>query len=290
MQLGAVAAVIFILVLFLDSQFRVLPQSLHEQLPGHHEGLVITDITLTFCSSVNVFSSCKLDSQEWHRIEKDLYLNTGWVNQAFIHVKRKKEEELEADDSIIVDVKCGRLDPAVGEKNKGNEKWESRPGGIWILRSAKRHESDSKEAVTAVDVLFGADAVEPRLGWKIRETPLLLDASSGTLEAHMTVRSGRLQKVDRPNLKIRNNGKFKIMQLADLHLSTGMGTCRDAEPAGHNGGVCDADSRTLTFVSKLLDMEEPDLVVLTGDQVNGDSSPDVQSVRSCMSGLHDLPR
>lgn len=195
-----------------------------------------------------------------------------------MHVKRKSEEELEAKDRVIVNIRCGRLDPAVGEKNKGNEKWESRPGGIWILRSAKRHESDSKGAVTAVDVLFGADAVEPRLGWAIRETPLLLDASADTLEAHLTIRTGHLQKVDRPKLRIRRDGKFKIMQLADLHLSTGLGTCRDPEPTGYNGGVCDADSRTLTFVSKLLDEAQPDLVVLTGDQVNGDSAPDVQSV------------
>lgn len=276
-QVGTVCLVVLLLLLLLDNQFRVLPQSIHQHVPGHHEGLVITDITVAFCSTVNVFSSCKFDPRQWHRIEKDLYLNTGWMNQAYLHISRKKEEELTSDESVIVDVKCGRLDPAVGEKNKGNEKWESRPGGIWILKSSKRHESDSKEAVTAVDVLFGADAVEPRLGWRLLETSMLLDASPEAQEAHLTVRSGRLRKVERPSPRIRKDGKFKIMQLADLHLSTGLGTCRDAEPAEHNGGVCEADQRTLDFVRRLLDDEEPDLVVLTGDQVNGDSAPDVQS-------------
>ncbi|KAL9053379.1 MAG: hypothetical protein Q9162_004820 [Coniocarpon cinnabarinum] len=276
-QLGALAVVVFVLILLLDNQFRVLPQSIHEHLPAHHEGLVITDVTVKTCSSVNPFSSCRLNQEEWHRVEKDLYLDSGWVSQAYIHVKRRKEEELASSDKIVVSVKCGRLDPAVGEKNKGNEKWESRPAGLWILRSDKRHESDSKEAVTAVDVLFGPDAVEARAGWRIQDTPLLLDTGEDGHEVHLTVRSGRLQKIDRPTPRIRKDGKFKILQLADLHLSTGLGACRDAEPPERNGGQCDADPRTFTFVHRILDDEEPDLVVLTGDQVNGDTAPDAQT-------------
>ena len=268
---------VFVFVIILDNQFRVLPQSIHEHLPAHHEGLVITDITVKTCSAVNPFSSCKLNEDEWHRVEKDLYLNTGWVSQAYVHVKRRKEEELESGEKVVVNIKCGRLDPAIGEKNKGNEKWESRPAGIWILRSSKRHDSDSKEAVTAVDVLFGSDAAEPRLGWKIRDTPLHLDAGPAGHEVHLTIRSGRLQKIDPPTPRIRKDGKFKILQLADLHLSTGLGHCRDAEPANHNGGNCDADPRTMAFVERILDEEDPDLVVLSGDQVNGDTSPDPQT-------------
>ena len=239
---------------------------------------MITDLTVSFCSTYNVFSKCKLDPAEWHRVEKDLYLNTGWVHQGYVHVKRKKEEELESDEKVIIDVKCGRLDPAVGEKNKGNEEWEPRPAGVWILRSSKRHESDSKEAVTAIDVLYGADAVEPRLGWRIRNTPLLLESPAESAQAHISIRRGRSKKVETQSPRIRKDGKFKIMQVADLHLSTGVGKCRDAEPPEHGGRECEADTRTLQFVSKLLDAEEPDLVVLSGDQVNGETAPDVQSV------------
>ncbi|KAI9726571.1 MAG: hypothetical protein M1828_000938 [Chrysothrix sp. TS-e1954] len=276
-KLGVLTFVVFFVVVFLDSRFRVLPQALHNHLPAHHDGLIATDITVKTCSRINPLSSCNLDPEEWHRVEKDLYLNKGWTSQAFLHIKRRKEEELKSDEKVVIDVKCGRLDPAVGEKNKGNEKWESRKAGIWILRSTRRHESDSREAVTSVDVLFGADAVEPRPGWTIQETPLLLDLSSDSLEAYVTIRHGRLQKVDKPTPRIRKDGRFKIMQIADLHLSTGLGVCRDPEPPGYNGGVCDADPRTLHFVSKLLDYEEPDLVVLSGDQINGETAPDAQS-------------
>ena len=277
-QLGLIALVTIVLIFVLDNRFRVLPQSIHDHLPQHHPGLVVTDITVTTCSSLSLFSSCQVDGEIWHRIEKDLYLNSGWVSNAYVHVQRKKEEELLPEDKVILDVRISRQDPVTSAKGEGNQVWESRPAGIWLKRSARRHASDSQSAVTAVDVLFGADAVEPRENWQIKDTPLLLDTSGERQEARLSIRHGPPGKHDKVVPRIRKDGKFKIMQVSDLHLSTGLGTCRDPEPAGHNGGKCDADSRTLEFIGRVLDQEKPDLVVLSGDQVNGDSSPDAQSV------------
>lgn len=289
MQIGVLAALVFFLVFFLDNRYRVLPTSIHNHLPIHHEGVVITDITVKTCSKLNPLSSCQLDPDEWHRIEKDLYLSTGWVSKAYVHIKRKREEELAATDKVILDVRISRLDPAVGEKDQSNEKWEARPAGVWLKRSSKRHDSDSKKAITAVDVLFGADAVEPRPGWEVKDTPLLLDTGGEAQEARLSVRRGMPPKHERPVPRVRKDGKFKIMQVADLHLSTGLGACRDAMPQGHNGGRCDADSRTLEFVAKLLDDEQPDMVVLSGDQVNGETAPDAQSVSQPHSPSPLLP-
>lgn len=290
----------FVIIFFLDRNFRVLPDALHGYLPTHHAGLVITDVTLTTCSSINVFSSCKLDPTVWHRIEKDLYLGTGVFSSAYLHVQRKREEELGEGDKVVVDVSVGRLKPGdgkgkknngkggkvrrgeekknKGEVNGGEEKWESRPGGLWIKRSNKRGVSDSKEAVTSIDVLFGDDAVEVRPGWAVVGTPLLLDAGSKVPVAHVTIRRGAEQEPVKPAPRIADNGRFKIVQLADLHLSTGVGHCRDALPEDWNGGKCEADPRTLDFVVKVLDEEKPNLVVLSGDQVNGDTAPDAQTV------------
>jgi len=238
---------------------------------------VVTDITVTKCSRVNVFTSCKLDSDLWHRIEKDLYLGSGWVSSAYVHIQRKKEEELTPEDKAIIDVSVGLLDPTTGVKGEGDERWESRPAGIWLKRSAKRHASDSEKAITAVDVLFGADAVDPRGGWQMTGTPLLLDTSGEIQEARLSIRRGVQVAPIKPQPRIGENGKFKIMQAADLHLSTGLGKCRDGIPEGYNGGRCDADPRTLDFVGRLLDEEKPDLVILSGDQINGETAPDAQS-------------
>ncbi|EUC47722.1 hypothetical protein COCMIDRAFT_34790 [Bipolaris oryzae ATCC 44560] len=277
-QLVALTILLSLTVFFLDNRYRVLPQSVHSHLPLHHDGLAITDITVQTCSTINPLSKCMLDQKIWHRIEKDLYLNKGWVNRAYVHVKRKREEELGAEDKVIIDVRTGKLDPSIGEKAQASEKWESRPAGVWIKKSLKRHASDSKQAVTAVDILFGDDAVEPRPGWAlVKNGPLHLDSSKDSAEPRLTIRRGRAVKLEKPIPKIRKDGKFKIMQISDLHLSTGLGKCRDEEPKGANGGHCDADPRTIEFVERVLDDEKPDMVVLSGDQINGDTAPDVQS-------------
>jgi hypothetical protein len=286
--LVALTVCTLVVVFFLDNQFRVLPTSIHEYMPAHHPGLVITDITVTKCSSVNIFSSCKLDTDSWHRIEKDLYLGAGWVSRAYVHVRRKKEEELTPEDAVVVDVSVGRLDPSTGVKGESDERWEARPAGLWLKRSSKRHASDSEKAVTSVDVLFGADAVDPRPGWEVKGTPLLMDTNGEAHEARLSIRRGSQAVIKKPQPRVRNDGKFKIMQVADLHLSTGLGVCRDAMPEGHNGGQCEADTRTLEFVGRLLDDEKPDLVVLSGDQVNGETAPDAQSVSPCISILTSL--
>ena len=160
------------------------------------------------------------------------------------------------------------------EKNQGAERWESRPGGIWLKRTAKRHASDSQKAVTAVDVLFGADAVDPRTGWEIKDQALLLDLRNDIPEPRLSIRRGSPKAPVKPSPRVRKDGKFKILQVSDMHLSTGLGLCRDPEPPTFNGHACDADPRTLDFVGKVLDTEKPDLVILSGDMINGDTSPD----------------
>lgn len=306
----ATATVFTLLVLFfLDRNFRVLPNSLHEYLPTHHAGLVITDITAVQCNSINPFSNCDLDPEIWHRVDKELYLGKAMFGSAYVYVRRKREEELTPDDKVVMDVTVGRMDPGKAgaadpatnsKKGSSNvhtghkeeeERWESRPLGLWVRRSAKRHASDDKSAVTAVDVLFGDDAVEARDGWEIRGTPLLLAGSgSNNPAAQITIRRGAPKEPVKPQPRINENGKFKIVQLADLHLSTGTGKCRDAIPKDWNGGKCEADPRTLDFVTRVLEDEKPDLVVLSGDQVNGDTAPDAQSVSKKYLGLVPMGR
>ncbi|KFY94720.1 hypothetical protein V498_03756 [Pseudogymnoascus sp. VKM F-4517 (FW-2822)] len=274
-QLSTATVVGILLLVLLDSRFRVLPASVHTFLPAHHAGLVITDVTVKTCSTVNLFTSCKSPGETWHRIEKDLYLGTGWVNSGYVFVERKKEEDLLPDDKIVVDLAVSRLVPTNEAKNEADEQWESRPAGIWIKRTGRRHASDSSHAVTSVDVLFGPDAVEPRKGWEIKDTALLLDSAGEKQGARISIRRGKAAPITKTIPRINENGKFKILQVADLHLSTGVGVCRDAMP--ENGDPCEADTRTLEFIGKVLDDEKPDLVVLSGDQVNGDTAPDAQT-------------
>jgi hypothetical protein len=227
---------------------------------------------------LNVFSSSTLDPEQWQRVNKDLYLGTGWTSSAYVHFQRKKEEELLPTDKVVVDLKIGRLDPGATSGKQRDDQWESRKGGIWLKRTARRHASDSETVITSVDVLFGADVLDPRPNWEVRDTPLLLDSGSEANEARLSVRRGVPGKIGKYVPRVRKDGKFKIMQAADLHLSTGLGHCRDAVPEKTAPGKrCDADPRTLEFVERLLEEEKPDLVILSGDQVNGETAPDAQS-------------
>ena len=61
-----------------------------------------------------------------------------------------------------------------------------------------------------------------------------------------------------------------------MHLSTGVGVCRDSEPSKPARG-CEADPLTLDFIRRILDDEKPNLAVLTGDQIDGANAGDIQT-------------
>ncbi|CRG92318.1 hypothetical protein PISL3812_09375 [Talaromyces islandicus] len=280
-QLSFFGFVVFLLILFIDNRFRVLPNSIHGHLPTHHPGFVVTDVTITTCSAINVFSSCRLDPSVWYRVDKDLYLGNTWSSSAYVHFQRKREEDLLETDKVVVDLRISRVDPnSVKDKSSPSlsGEWEARPGGIWLKRSSEPHVSDSKIALTSLDVLFGADAVDPRPKWEVKDMPILLNGLTEETEARITVRRGVPPAIKKPVPRINENDRFKIMQAADLHLSTGTGHCRDPVPEERvPGEKCEADPRTMEFVEKLLDEEKPDLVVFSGDEINGDTSKDAQS-------------
>ncbi|KAK5271468.1 Phosphatase dcr2 [Exophiala xenobiotica] len=272
-QLGVLVTLVLFTVIFLDNRYRVLPTSIHNHLPAHHPGFVVTDVTVVTCSSLNPFSSCTKDGEYWHRINKDLYLGKGYITKAYLLVERKRENDLKPHEEVIHDIRIGRIQPSAVDPLSKDERWESRPAGLWVKKSAKR--TDESKIVTGVDVLFGADAADPRSNWAVQDISLFIDGGSDAPEPRLTIRKGpALKKVEKPTPRIRKDGKFKIMQAADLHLSTGLGKCRHALPEGTK---CEADPRTLEFVERLLDDEKPDLVILSGDQVNGDTAPDAQS-------------
>jgi hypothetical protein len=116
--------------------------------------LVVTDLTVCIFSPIVSPSTCELDPRIWHRIEKELYL---YISQqsAWLYVALANEEELVAEDLLVMDIRVGEppSNPSLGHL------WESRPGGIWVLRS--KFSSKIDQAIIEVDVLFSMDAVDP---------------------------------------------------------------------------------------------------------------------------------
>jgi hypothetical protein len=67
-------------------------------------------------------------------------------------------------------------------------------------------------------------------------------------------------------LRVREDGKFKIVQISNTYIVTGVRVCKDAIDAhGKNLLESKADPLTVDFIRKILDVEKPDLMILTGD-------------------------
>ncbi len=226
----------------------------------------VTDLTVSFCSPTDVTSSCAPDWGEWHRLEKDLYLHASHQS-AWLHIALAKEDDLSTDDLVVMDIKISEHRPTGDSKDP----WESRPGGIWVLRS--KYSKGSQQAVTGIDVLFGTDAVEPRPQWALIQPHLQLNAPTEVPVAKLSVRFGEAKPKEDPRitLRARDDGKFKIVQVSDTHMVTGVGVCKDAIDArGHFLSESEADPLTVDFLGTVLDTEKPDFVVLTGDQLHHD--------------------
>lgn len=153
--------------------------------------------------------------------------------------------------------------------------WESLGSGIWA-----KYGPPGPLSVTGIDILYGADAVDPRPNWNLLPNPILDTGAASHLLPRISFRVGpRLNyksSAYKTDLKFKKDGKFKILQVADLHFSTGVGKCRDPVPAESAQG-CEADPRTLKFIEAVLDLENPDFVVMTGDQVFGQGAPDPET-------------
>jgi hypothetical protein len=172
-------------------------------------------------------------------------------------------EDLADDDLVVTDIRSGGL-PGQGDG------WVERPFGncgLWILR--EKYTNNREKAVTDIDLLYGKDAVDPRPGWTLKKVPFRGDE---VLAARFTIRrSTHRLKTPSPTLRINADGKFKIVQIADTHMVTGVGVCKDAIDAeGKHLPESEADPLTVKFIGEVLDREKPDLVILTGDNVHHD--------------------
>ncbi|CAD6636322.1 CEI_1a_G0037640.mRNA.1.CDS.1 [Saccharomyces cerevisiae] len=124
--------------------------------------------------------------------------------------------------------------------------------------------------ISDINILFGVDCIQPIANWTLqKEFPLVKYRYSEP--AYLTYKFVGTRPVDTgaQRLQETDEGKFKIVQLADLHLGVGESECIDEYPKHE---ACKADPKTETFVQQVLDIEKPQLVVFTGDQIMGDRS------------------
>lgn len=254
-----------------------------------HAGPVhlLVDLNVCLCASIDSVCECVPHSAKYRRVEKDLYLHSA-QRSAWLLVATTPENALTSDNLVLTDVRTE--EPEMSDAVNAENEWEERSCGLWVMRSKYSPNRAQSELsyLTDIDVLFGADAVDPRPRWNLMDQPLQLPKSEPKLPAagskvkmpirafpRLTIRhlSSPSTDLDGPQLacalRAREDGSFRIVQITDTHMVTGVGASRDALDArGNPLPASEADPRTVQLIGSILDTEKPDLVVFTGDQVH----------------------
>ncbi|PWN26065.1 Metallo-dependent phosphatase, partial [Jaminaea rosea] len=156
--------------------------------------------------------------------------------------------------------------------------------------------AESLDPITELDIMYG-DGNFPWPGFDIVGQIALGDHSAGRSSTSLTARR---KPIPNPHIDVRpkftSNGTFKILQIADLHFSVDEEPCRDLREVGSAALKsksssslrfgrraptlpCHSYNDTVALLNAWLDAEKPDMVVLTGDQLNGQSTSwDAKSV------------
>lgn len=252
----------------------------------YSQGQVITEVSMMRCLRV---ATCSFP-EGWEVINKDLHLGDSWKYKSFLMVQKKAQKDLQKGDQTILDIAFSEAEGKVPQRVL--EHLTSPPGTERLLElkaSGWQYIQDnmwaqfgtfSSKSVTGLTVLYGPDAVDPRPGWTLSSEYILDSKQKGTpkdLRPRLSFQRDTSETVKKPRLRVHGS-KFKIMQLADLHYSTGFGKClQHVSSSTDPEGDCQADPLSLQHIEAFLDREKPDLVVLTGDQIYGSAAPDAET-------------
>ncbi|KAI6149292.1 Metallo-dependent phosphatase-like protein [Pisolithus tinctorius] len=207
---------------------------------------------------------------KWVRVERDLNMQSGlWSLNMYYRRTRRLDVPLITEFKLL---------PSGEEPGTGTDMWfkvkrsirdgvmREKPLYLWYKIGKAMNEMTTQEKqqiITEVDVLFGED--RPWYGFEKVE-PAVTPEKDGVIQSvYVTYRRGVKPVPRAPPLHFSQDGKFKILQVADLHFSVSRGECRDTDIS-----PCYAsDNLTSTLLGHVLDAEKPDMVVFTGDQLNG---------------------
>ncbi|KAG6810005.1 hypothetical protein H0H92_013730 [Tricholoma furcatifolium] len=254
------------------------PLDIWAPLLPHTSGL--SEIGVTACRIHPAYAEelCAPDSTseqdaikgKWVRVKRDLNIEGGYTSPYLsIYYRRTRRQDIELiTDIVLLGDNQEPTSPGTWTRVDTSLRYGiygASPLYLWYRIGNTAGEMTAVERssiITELDVLYGEDV--PWYGFEKLEPPTMPE--KGAIQATwITYRRGVKPPPRAPPLHFSRSGKFKIMQVADLHYSVSQGFCRDTdlEPCVHS------DNLTNTLVGKALDAEKPDLVVFSGDQLNG---------------------
>ncbi|WVQ91834.1 hypothetical protein IAS59_005638 [Cryptococcus gattii] len=253
----------------------------------------------------------ELDKEKgkWVIVEKDLNVRSGlWYLNLYYRRTRRLDAKLITDIQVL-------SHPSENEDQMYEDGWILAPGdlhsGVWPKKTemrlwyklgrqswddwkkkGKRQEEDNDSAMdeeaensemeSSGDQDQGSSSngevqeinEGSKTTWSVPGGPVLKEEKGKWETVDITVRRGNPIPPRATVPTFHSDGTLKIMQIADLHYSVGTGECRDTDLEG-----CVGDSNTAAWLAEALDAENPDLVVFSGDQLNGQqTSYDARSV------------
>lgn len=218
----------------------------------------IVDVRIQTCATEQ---GCPI--KEFRQLPKNLHILSDDADSKFAYLYYKYGK-IGTTGEVLVDVAVESSSPGDGWTQVGDST-------LW----AKYGTSDAGSAVTAIDILFGDGAADPRVNWRLLDSKL--QVGDAYTEARVSVRTGEPVAPEVPVLRQNSDGRLRILQVADMHFSTGKGDCRNPYPPTYGGPDCRADELSLAFINKTLDDIQPDLAVLTGDNAHGPTAPDQET-------------
>ncbi|CAE6397275.1 unnamed protein product [Rhizoctonia solani] len=230
----------------------------------------------TYC---NPSTTSELDAKygKWVRVDRDINKQVRLPEcggMQFIYYRRSRR----LDVPLITDIRI--IDEGdEGSISDDGKTWKQAEGvltdGIYPRVTNRRlwyslqkpyanatQGEELDEVVTELDVLYGED--EPFWGFKRVEGIIYPGRPGKSVPISLVARKGYTVPPRPQPPHFHANGTYKIMQIADLHYSVTHGQClnTDFEP-------CDGFNSSQTIIAEALDAERPDLVVFSGDQLNG---------------------
>ncbi|TFK29749.1 phosphatase DCR2 [Coprinopsis marcescibilis] len=274
-----------------EIDYASLPLDVWSPLIPHDTGL--SEITVAkcylnphlseeFCAPETTSESDSIRGK-WVRVRRDLNREGTYASgylSVYYRRTRRQDVPLVNDVKLLPENDTPSQDPRKDRWHKAELSLRagirgSPPLFLWYQTGKTASEmstQDKNQMVTEIDVLFGDD--DPWYGFE-RLQPATMAHNGKIQSTWLTIRKGIKIPPRAPPLHFSRDGKFKIMQVADLHYSVSQGLCRDTDLS-----PCEAsDNLTNTLIGRMLDAEKPDLVVFTGDQLNGQgTSWDAKSV------------
>ncbi|KAI9495877.1 Metallo-dependent phosphatase-like protein [Zychaea mexicana] len=229
----------------------------------------ITAISAKACLT----DDCYMDG--WHRVEKDV--NEGVIvgMRVYLFYQRVRGQPPVTDVAVILN---DQSTPEGYQKvDVDLNQLTIRGASIHLWYQVKEQPTDDeyKNAIQELAIEYGHPSVVP-FGWTRVQADLNSDGDGKGSFGEPTFLFYRRGFPELPKIQplgFDDVGSFKILQLADLHFTNEEGKCRDVP----NDMVCKGDSTTIEGIEGLLDLERPDLVVFSGDNIDGEGVSDARA-------------